>query len=200
LKKYGKLKPTKKLDNINLLPNFKQVYGESLKDAWVRINKMNNQSLNVYENDKLHLYFHYGLSPWYKNALDFASRGSFVLSSPEENFTVIKNPFGNKGQENEELEDMSTVLAYLKKRFENCAKRLLDKWNLDHLELFSKYVISNCIKELKKKDNKIVRAEEEIQCLGQVLELAASFQDTPKEKVKNYVFKNLENIKNQGNK
>jgi hypothetical protein len=27
-----------------LLPNFKQVYGESLKDAWVRINKMNNQA------------------------------------------------------------------------------------------------------------------------------------------------------------
>jgi hypothetical protein len=65
--------PTKKLDNVNLLPNFKQVYGESLKDACVRINKMNNQSLNVYEKEKLHLYFYYGLLPWYKNALDFAS-------------------------------------------------------------------------------------------------------------------------------
>jgi hypothetical protein len=51
---------------------------------------MNNQILNVYEKEKLHLYFYYGLSPWYKNALDFASGGSFVLSSPEENSTVIK--------------------------------------------------------------------------------------------------------------
>jgi hypothetical protein len=76
---------TKKLDNVNLLPNVKQIYGESLKDAWVRINKMNNQSLNVYEKEKLHLYFYYGLSPWYKNALDFASGGSYVLSSREEN-------------------------------------------------------------------------------------------------------------------
>jgi hypothetical protein len=94
---------------------------------------------------------------------------------------------------------MSTVLTYLKKRFENCAKRVPDKRNLDHLELFSKHVIlemedkmalmtgqiSSCIKELKKEDNKIVRAEEEIQCLGQVLKLAASFKDTPKEKIKN---------------
>jgi hypothetical protein len=117
-----------------------------------------------------------------------------VLSSPEENSTVFKNLFGNTGGENEELENMSTILAYLKKRFENYAKRLLDKRNLDHLELFSKHVIlemedklslmsgqlSCCVDELKREDNKIVRAKEEIQCLGQVLKLAASFKDTPK--------------------
>jgi hypothetical protein len=34
-----------------------------------------------------------------------------VLSSPEEKSTVIKNLFGNKGGENEELENLSTVLA-----------------------------------------------------------------------------------------
>jgi hypothetical protein len=48
--------------------------------------------------------------------------------------------------------------------------------------------------------NKNVRAVEEIQCLGQVLKLAASFKDTPKEKSKNYVLKNSENKKNQGSK
>jgi hypothetical protein len=36
---------------------------------------------------------------------------------------------------------MSTILTYLRKRFENCVKRLPDKMNLDHLELFSKHVI-----------------------------------------------------------
>jgi hypothetical protein len=40
----GGSNPTKEVDDVNLLPNFKQVYGESLKDAWVRINKMNNQA------------------------------------------------------------------------------------------------------------------------------------------------------------
>jgi hypothetical protein len=34
------------------------------------------------------------LAPWYKNALDFASGGSFLLSQPEENFLFIKNLFG----------------------------------------------------------------------------------------------------------
>jgi hypothetical protein len=82
--------PTKKLDETNILPNFKQVYGESLKDAWVQINKLNNQNSNVYGKDKLHLYFYYGLAPWYKNTLDFALEGSFVLASPEENSVVIK--------------------------------------------------------------------------------------------------------------
>jgi hypothetical protein len=96
----------------------------------------------------------------------------------------------------------------------NCAKRLPDKRNLDHLELFSKNVIlemedklslisgqlSCCVEELKREDDKIVRAGEEIQCLGQILKLVASFKDKPKEKAKKYVLKNLENKKNQGNK
>jgi hypothetical protein len=203
--------PTKKVDDVNILSNFKEVYGESLKDAWVRINKLNNQNSNVYGKEKLHLYFYYGLAPWYKNVVDFASVGSFVLALPEENYIVIKNLFGSKVEENEELESMSTILTYFKKRFENCAKILPDKRNLDHLELFKKYGIlemkdkmslisgqlNSCVDELRKEDNKIIRAEEEIQCLGQVLRLAASFKDTPKESAKCYVLKNPKNQKNR---
>jgi hypothetical protein len=187
---------TKKVDNVNILSNFKEVYGESLKDVWVRINKLNNQNSNVYGKEKLHLYFYYGLAPWYKNVVDFASVGSFVLALLEEN---------------EELESMSTILTYFKKRFENCTKILPDKRNLDHLELFKKYGIlemkdkmslilgqlNSCVDELKKEDNKIIRAEVEIQCLGQVLRLAASFKDTPKESAKRYVLKNPKNQKNR---
>jgi hypothetical protein len=105
----GGSKLAKKVDDINLIPNFKQVYGESLKDAWIRSNKMNNQSLITYGKEKLHLYFYYGLAPWYKNALDFASGGSFVLTSPKENSAIIQNLFGDK-EENKELESMSTIL------------------------------------------------------------------------------------------
>jgi hypothetical protein len=69
---------------------------------------------------------------------------------------------------------MSIILVYLKKRFDNCAKRLPNKRNLDHLELFSKHVIlemedkfslmssqlDSYVEELKKGDNKIIIAEE----------------------------------------
>jgi hypothetical protein len=102
----------------------------------------------------------------------------------------------------------------LKKRFENCAIRLPDKRNLDHIELFSKDVIlemedklplmsnqvDSSVEELKKEDNKIVMDEEEIQCLGNVLKLTASFKDAPKIKARNYVLKNPENKKNQVSK
>jgi hypothetical protein len=63
--------------------NFKQLYGESLKDAWFRLNHIHKEDPNPCEKEKMHLYFYYGLGPWYKNALDFASGGSFVLSSPK---------------------------------------------------------------------------------------------------------------------
>jgi hypothetical protein len=49
----------------------------------------------------------------------------------------------------------------------------------DKLSLMSGQ-LSCCVDELKREDNKIVRVKEEIQCLGQVLKLAASFKDTPK--------------------
>jgi hypothetical protein len=49
--------------------------------------------------------------------------------------------FGIHIGKKEELEDMSTVLAFFKKRIDNCAKRLPDKRNIDHLELFSKSII-----------------------------------------------------------
>jgi hypothetical protein len=93
--------------------------------------KINRQNLNACGKEKLHLYFYYGLVPWYKNALDFASGGIFVLAPLEENSIVIKTLFGSKVEENEELESMSTIFTYLKKRFENCAKSLPDKRNLE---------------------------------------------------------------------
>ena len=34
------------------------------------------------EDDKLNLYFYYGIDPWYQNALDGATSGSFFLSTP----------------------------------------------------------------------------------------------------------------------
>jgi hypothetical protein len=47
--------PTKTSDVIAIPPNFKQFYGESIKDARVRINQINGKSWNSCEKKKLHL-------------------------------------------------------------------------------------------------------------------------------------------------
>jgi hypothetical protein len=86
---------TKSTNAIITTSNFKQLYGELLKDAWFRLNKIHSKDPNPFKKEKLHLYFYYGLAPWYKNALDFALRGSFMLSLPEQKLIVIKNLFGN---------------------------------------------------------------------------------------------------------
>jgi hypothetical protein len=49
----------------------------------------------------------------------------------------------------------------------------------------------------KKEDKKLIKAEEEIQCLGHVLKLAAYFKDKTKENAKHYVLKGPKNQKNR---
>ena len=56
---------------------FKQIFGESLKDVWGRINKLQNKDPSPCSDENLQLYFYYGLEPWYQNALDIATGGSF---------------------------------------------------------------------------------------------------------------------------
>jgi hypothetical protein len=154
--------PTKSTNALVTSPNFKQLYGESLKDARFILNKINSKHPNPCEKEKLHLYLFIGLEPWYKNSLDFASGGSFVLALPEENSIVIKNLFGNNVEKKEELEDMNTILTSIKKRFENCAKRLPDKRNLDHLELFSKHVILDMEDKMFIISNQLNSCEEQL--------------------------------------
>jgi hypothetical protein len=60
--------------------------------------------------------------------------------------------------------------------------------------------LNTCEEELKKEDKKLIRAEEEIQCLGHVLKLATSFKDKTKENAKHYVLKGPKNQKNQETK
>ena len=153
---------------------FKQNYGESLKDAWFRLHKMHSKDPEPCGEEKLNLYFYYGVEPWYKNALDFASGGSFVLSSPKGASLVIKNLFGTNVGKMREVEDMNTLLTSVRKRIEDCAKRLPGKRNIDHLELFSKYIIheledkmalivhklDSCEEELKRED-KTLKAQKE---------------------------------------
>jgi hypothetical protein len=60
--------------------------------------------------------------------------------------------------------------------------------------------LNTCEEELKKEDKKLIRAEEEIQCLGHVLKLVASFKDKTKENAKQYVLKGPKYQKNRETK
>jgi hypothetical protein len=75
------------------------------------------------------------LEPWYKNALDIAAGGSFVLSSHKESSKVVI-------MTKQQVDDIITLLATTKEIIEKYARRLHNKDNLEHLELFSKDIIS----------------------------------------------------------
>ena len=74
---------------------FKQNYGETLKDAWGRINKIQSEDPSPCSEENLQLYFYYGLEHWYQNALDVATGESFTLSTHIESERVLKNLFGS---------------------------------------------------------------------------------------------------------
>ena len=72
---------------------FKQNFGESLKDAWFRIQEMHDKDPNPCSEAKLNTNFYFGLEPWGKYALDFPSGGSFMLAPFEESSLIIKKSF-----------------------------------------------------------------------------------------------------------
>ena len=86
---------------VNSVSIFKQYHGETLKDAWVRINRMH------YED----LYFYYGIDPWYQNGLDGAIGGSFVLSTPPCAAMTLRRIFGSFVGRKKKLEDTTVALA-----------------------------------------------------------------------------------------
>jgi hypothetical protein len=68
--------------SVSSTSTFKKQPGEILKDAWARINRIHYEESTPCEDEKLNLFFYYGLDPLYQNALDGATVGSFVLSTP----------------------------------------------------------------------------------------------------------------------
>ena len=74
---------------------FKQHPGETLKDAWIRINRIHYEDPTPCEDEMLNLYFYYVIDPWYHNALDGATGGSFVLSTPSCAAMTLRRIFGS---------------------------------------------------------------------------------------------------------
>jgi hypothetical protein len=125
------------LDQVKYAPTvvyttatFRQHFGETLKDAWGRINKIHKEEPHLCREENMHFYFYYGLEPWYKNALHIATGGSFILSSPKESSRALKNIFGNHDKTTREVDDITTLVATTKEIIEKCARRLPNKYNL----------------------------------------------------------------------
>ena len=108
---------------------FKQIHKETLKDAWYRINKLSSEDPSPCDNENLLLYFYCGLDPWYQNALDIATWGSFTLSTHIESERVLKNLFGSFTK-TKEVEDIIHLLTATKLDIETCANKLPNKKDL----------------------------------------------------------------------
>jgi hypothetical protein len=102
---------------------------------------MHDKDPNPYSEAKLNTNLYVGLESWGKNALDFASRRSFMLAPPEEPALVVKNSFGTSMENKGDEQDMNAILKHFKTILENFAKRVPNKRNLDHLEIFTKDII-----------------------------------------------------------
>jgi hypothetical protein len=90
--------------------NFKKHPGETLKDAWVRINRIHYEDPTSCENEKLDLYFYYEIDHWYQNALDGATGGSFVLSKPSCAAMTLRRIIGSFVGSKKEVKDTTLGL------------------------------------------------------------------------------------------
>ena len=78
-------------------------------------------------DEKLNLHFYYGIDPWYQNALDGATGGSFVLSTPPCAAMTLRRIFGSFVGSKKKVEDTTVALALSKDKFEAKLEKLPNK-------------------------------------------------------------------------
>src|ERR1041385_7156990 len=74
---------------------FKQKGGESLKDAWYRINDSHRKAIKEQSTTILLRNFYVGITPWNRFILDTAINGNFLEAPTWESLKVINNLVGN---------------------------------------------------------------------------------------------------------
>src|SRR3954466_13124853 len=74
---------------------FKQKGGESLKDAWYRINDSQKRATKKQSTTILLRNFYVGITPWNRFILDTAINGNFLEAPIWESLNVIENLVGN---------------------------------------------------------------------------------------------------------
>ena len=122
------------------------------------------------EYDKLNLYFYYGIDPWYQTALDGATCGSFVLSTPPCAAMTLRRIFGSFVGSKKKFEDTTVALALSKDKFETKIKKLPSKEDFEQLVTYSENIIPRIDNELVNVMNKLRLCEREFlekRCLPQ---------------------------------
>jgi hypothetical protein len=75
-----------------------------------KINKIHSEDPIPCGNNNMNLFFYYGLDGWYKNLLDRATWGIYILSSPVGTSLTLKNIFGTNRGNDREVDGIITML------------------------------------------------------------------------------------------
>ena len=181
---------------------FKQQPGETLKDAWVRINRIHYEDPTPCEDEKLNLHFYYGIDPWYQNALDGATGGSFVLSTPSCAAMTLRRIFGSFVGSKKKIEDTTVALALSKDKLEARIEKLPDKEDFEQLAFYYENIIPKmdnelanvmhklrlCEREFLEKNAYLNRIEEKLVCVNDSLRKNPSFKHEKEDPVKKQVW------------
>jgi hypothetical protein len=99
---------------------------------------MHNENPIPYGENNMNLFFYNGLDGWYKNALDRAIGGSYILSSHVGTTLTLKNIFGAYQGNKKKVDGIITIRNSAKARIKNCIEELPNKEDFEHLEHLSK--------------------------------------------------------------
>ena len=83
------------MDSSVEMNNFGQYYGESLMDAWYRMNGINKNGVNKHTPATLIRNFYSGLDGWSKCFLDSLTHGRFASGNPSHANNLMENLFGS---------------------------------------------------------------------------------------------------------
>ena len=118
---------------------FKQRGGESLKDAWYRINDAQNRSTKKQATTVLLRNFYVGVTNWYRYILDTLMGGNLLRAHTLEALNVIEslvgNPPINETKTDISLEHELDRLDAIEKNISNIQKQNeIDKKLIDHVD------------------------------------------------------------------
>src|ERR1043165_8543358 len=158
---------------------FTQRGGESLKDAWYRINDSQKRATKKKSTTVLLRNFYVGITSWNRFLLDTAINGNFIEAPVWEALNVIENLVGSLPIASIK-EDIT--LAHIMKKLENIELEMpsidrmseLDRkiqGNLNRLDKSMQKIVKTLetIKSLDEKSSRIEKIEEVIETLGTTL-------------------------------
>src|SRR3954465_14062828 len=155
---------------------FKQRGGESLKDAWYRINDSLKRATKKQSTTILLINFYVGITSWNRFVLDTAINGNFIEAPVWEALNVIENLVGSLPVVSIK-EDIT--LAHIMRKLEKIELEMpsvdrvneLDRkiqGNLNRLDNSMQKIVKTLqtIKSLDEKSSRIERIDEVIQTIG----------------------------------